>query len=215
MIDLNAAAPVWRYTDSMMYRRRQTNATILADGQVLVTGGTSTCGFDDAAGSIYVPELWNPATGHWSAMASNAVRRIYHSTAILLPDARVLVAGGTDQSTAEVFTPPYLYAADGSPAPRPAFSVTTTTVGYGQIVNLQTGDAGSIAKVTLVRFGAATHAFNQSQQLNTLGFAVAVDGQSLNVTMPSAGRLAPPGPYLLFIVNQQGIPSVARLVTLH
>jgi hypothetical protein len=85
---------------------------------------------------------------------------------------------------------------------------------YGQSLTLQTGDAATIRKVMLIRLGAVTHAFNQSQQLNTLSFTAAQDGQSLVATMPASSRLAPPGPYMLFIVNGQGVPSVARILAL-
>ena len=215
LIDLHAASPAWRYVGSMAYARRQTNATILANGKVLVNGGTSACGFDEASGSVYAAELWDPVTENWSLMASGAVQRIYHSAAILLPDARVLVAGGNNQSTAEVYTPSYLFATDGSPAQRPSYALAASTAGYSQTLSLATSDAASIEKVTLVRLGAATHAFNQSQQLNTLSFGPSPDGQTLNVTMPASGRLAPPGPYMLFIINGQGVPSVAKILTIN
>ena len=71
----------------MQFARRQMNATILADGQVLVTGGTSGPGFNDVTSPVYNAELWNPATESWSIMARESVVRTYHSTAVLLPDA--------------------------------------------------------------------------------------------------------------------------------
>lgn len=93
IIDLNAAAPAWEWTGSMKHRRRQINATIMADGNVLVTGGTSTPGWNDAADAVLPAEMWNPRTGQWTTMASMNVPRLYHSTAVLLPDGRVLSAG--------------------------------------------------------------------------------------------------------------------------
>jgi hypothetical protein len=214
IIDLHATNPAWRYVGSMTYRRRQINATILANGTVLVTGGTSACGFNDGSGALYPAELWDPGTEQWSVMASAGVPRTYHSVAVLLPDGRVLTGGGNNQSSAEVFTPPYLFASDGSPANRPSYTLGATVLSYGQSVTLQTPDAPTIEKVVLVRLGAATHASNQSQQFNTVAFAPATDGRSLVVTMPAGGNLAPPGPYMLFILNGQGVPSVARIVTL-
>jgi hypothetical protein len=214
IIDLHATNPTWRYVGSMMYRRRQINATILPTGAVLVTGGTSACGFEDPSGAVYPAELWDPATEQWSVMASAGVPRMYHSIAVLLPDGRVLTGGGNYVTSAEVFTPPYLFASDGSPANRPSYSLAATLVSYGQSVTLQTADAPTIEKVVLIRLSAATHASNQSQQLNTIAFTPAPDGQSLVVTMPASGKLAPPGPYMLFILNGQGVPSVARILTL-
>ena len=92
-IDLNAASPAWRYTGAMAHARRNVNATVLPDGEVLVTGGSSSPA-NDAAGAVLAAEMWDPATGAWTTMASMRVPRVYHSTAILLPDGRVLSAGG-------------------------------------------------------------------------------------------------------------------------
>jgi len=105
----------------MTIGRRQLNATILADGTVLITGGTSACGFANEAGAVFAAERWNPSggtdgQGAWTTMASMRVKRVYHSTAILLPDGRVLSAGGTagthgvvNNRNAEIYSPPYLF----------------------------------------------------------------------------------------------------------
>jgi hypothetical protein len=112
-------APFWTWTGSMAYPRRHLNATVLPNGQVLVTGGLSGTGFSDIATAVHPAEVWDPATGQWSTLASNTANRGYHSTAVLLPDARVLVAGSGDAAgeprelTAEIFSPPYLF---GKPA---------------------------------------------------------------------------------------------------
>ena len=94
VIDLNVANPPWKRTGSMAFRRRQMNATILADGTVLATGGSSGSGFNNTNTPVYDAELWNPATGKWTTMAKASVIRVYHSTSVLLPDATVLNAGG-------------------------------------------------------------------------------------------------------------------------
>lgn len=220
IIDLTAASPAWRAVGSMAYPRRQLNATILPDGQVLVTGGTSACGFSNESGSVFAAEVWKPSTEQWTTLGSMHRKRVYHSAAILLPDARVLSAGGgdnvgsTNEFNAEIFTPPYLFNSNGTPAARPTYSIASTTLGYGESFTISTPQAATIAKVTLVRPSAVTHAFNQSQQLNTLGFTAAANGQSLTATTPANGNLAPPGPYMLFLVNAQGVPSVAQIVFL-
>jgi len=220
LIDLGVATPAWRPVGSMAYRRRQLNLTILADGTVLATGGSSACGFTNESGVVYPAEVWNPATEQWSVLASMRVFRVYHSTAILLPDGRVLSAGSgdndasTSQHSAEVFTPPYLYSSYGTLAPRPTYSLSATVLGYGQPVTISSPDAASISKVTLIHLSAVTHAFNESQRLNTLSFTVDPSGTSLTVTTPSSGNLAPPGPYMLFVINSSGVPSVAQILTL-
>ena len=129
MIDLNpVAAPSWRRVDSMAVPRRQMNATLLADGTVLATGGSNAAGFNTKPTDdrVLAAERWDPATERWTALARQTHYRLYHSTALLLPDARVLSVGSgqpaatglTDDYTGEVFSPPYLFKLDGSPAVR-------------------------------------------------------------------------------------------------
>lgn len=220
IIDLYSASPAWRAVGSMAFGRRQLNATILADGKVLATGGTAACGFSNESGSVYAAEVWDPTTEQWSTLSSMHTRRVYHSTALLLPDGRVLSAGGgdnvgsTNQYNAEIFTPPYLFNPDGTLAPRPRYSLSSTALAYGQAFTIQSSVAATITKVILVRHSSVTHAFNESQQRNTLSFTSEPDGQSLTAAAPPDGNIAPPGPYLLFLVNDKGVPSVAQTVSL-
>ena len=215
VIDLAAPSPTWTSTGSMAFRRRQTNLTILPDGKALMTGGSSACGFTNEAGAVFPAESWDPATGQWTTLAAANVVRLYHSTTVLLPDGRVLSSGGgdgagaTQQFSFEIFSPPYLFK-----GPRPSYDLASTSMHYGQPFTVATADGASIRKVTLIRLASSTHAFDMSQRLNTLAFSVASGGQSLTLTPPAAGRIAPPGPYLLFILNQEGVPSVAQTVML-
>jgi hypothetical protein len=222
VIDLNAgSAAAWRYVASMSVGRRQLNATLLADGKVLVTGGTNAAGFNTAPTDSRVmdAELWDPATEQWTRLARMSHPRLYHSVALLLPDARVLSTGSgeptavslTPDFTAEIFSPPYLFRSDGTPAPRPLISSAPTTVSYGQPFTVQTPVASDIGKVTWVRLSSVTHSFNQNQRINTLSF-VASGTSTLRVTAPADSRSAPPGHYLLFLINRSGVPSVARIV---
>jgi hypothetical protein len=203
--------------------RRQTNATLLADGTVLVTGGTNAGGFNSAPtnSTVLAAELWNPdSPATWVKLASMSHYRLYHTTALLLPDARVLVAGSgepaatglSDDLTAEIFSPPYLFNSDGTPASRPVISSVPTKLTYGTTFTLGTTSAAQIAKVMLVRLSAVTHAFDMNQRGVRLNFSVG--SGSLTVTAPLNNRLAPPGHYMLFIVNSSGVPSVAKVVKL-
>src|SRR5262245_10186526 len=150
--------------------------------------------------------MWDPATGQFTVMASIAVYRGYHSTALLLPDGRVLSAGGNVAGpNAQIFSPPYLFAGD-----RPAISSAPSRAGYGQSVFVGTADAATITQVTLLRTGSVTHTFDESQRFLRLSFTVTDNG--LNVTMPANGNLAPPGYYMLFLLNSSGVPSVARII---
>ncbi|HSP79187.1 MAG TPA: hypothetical protein VLQ93_11690, partial [Myxococcaceae bacterium] len=107
-IDLAAPSPTWRYVAPMRYPRRQLNATLLPDGTTLVTGGSSGATFDDATKPILYPELYDPATNTWKRLAPAAEYRGYHSTALLLPDGRVMTGGGRHRQSAQIFSPPYL-----------------------------------------------------------------------------------------------------------
>jgi len=208
VIDLNAASPSWRYVASMVTARRQLNGTLLADGKVLITGGSSGPGLDNASFPVYSTEMWDPATEQFTPMASITKYRGYHSTAVLLPDGRVVSAGGdVSGATAEIFSPPYLFH-----GARPAISSSPSRISYGQTFSLVTPDAASISQVNLIRLSSVTHAFNQDQRINRLSFTAAVG--SLNVTGPANPNLAPPGPYMVFILNGSGVPSVAKIVQL-
>ena len=214
VIDLNDASPAWRYTGSMAYARRHMNATILPTGDVLVTGGTSAPGFNNFAGAVHVAELWNPTTGTWTTLASNQVNRLYHSTSLLLPDGRVLHTGSGDGASAprelsyELYSPPYLFQ-----GARPGITgATPATVAYGQTLVVETPDAASIAKVTFIRTGSVTHAFDQAGRLVPLAFSPVSGGVS--VTLPGSHTTAPPGPYVLFLVNGNGVPSIGRIMVL-
>jgi hypothetical protein len=215
IIDLAAASPAWTAITPMKIGRRQTTAIILADGKVLVTGGSSLCGFTNEAGAVFAPELYDPAVvspaDPWSTMANASVVRVYHSTTVLLPDGRVLSTGSGDgggvtpQYTYEIFSPPYLFK-----GVRPTITQAPNPIHYGVPFTVTTPNAASIRKVTLIRLASSTHASDMGERLNTLTFQAAADGQSLTVTPPAAGKLAPPGPYMLFIINDKGVPSVAQ-----
>ncbi|HEY4817365.1 MAG TPA: galactose oxidase-like domain-containing protein [Candidatus Acidoferrum sp.] len=208
VIDLNAASPGWRYVGSMARARRQLNGTILADGKVLITGGSSGSGFDNASSPVYLTEMWDPASEQFTPMASFTKYRGYHSTAVLLPDGRVLSAGGdVGGATAEIFSPPYLFKGT-----RPTISGAPSTINYGQTFPLTTPDAANTTQVNLIRLSSVTHSFNQDQRINRLSFSIS--SGSLNITAPANGNLAPPGPYMIFILNGSGVPSVAQIVQL-
>lgn len=205
LIDFTVPTPSWRYVASMTTARRQHNATLLPDGTVLVTGGSRGSGFDNSGSPVFHAEVYNPATNRWTRLASNTVYRGYHATALLLPDGRVLSAGGRNRRTAEVFSPPYLFK-----GARPTVSSAPTTVAPGTTFTVGTPDPAGISKVTLIALGSVTHAFDENQRLLTLPFTRGTG--SLTLTAPANNNLAPPGYYQLFLVNAAGVPSVGRMV---
>ena len=224
VIDVNGTTPQVTQTAPMANGRRQHNLTVLADGSVLATGGNSSgAGLVDLANGVYAAERWNPATGAWTTLAAESVTRQYHSTALLLADGRVLSSGGgicgtCDQvrylaKNAQVFTPPYLFRTDGSGelAERPQIAAAPAAASYGLPFQIDTPQAASIAKVALVRLGAVTHSVNMEQRYVPLSYTSGAG--SLTATAPANANIAPPGVYMLFVVDAAGVPSVAKMVT--
>ena len=220
VIDLGADPPAWREIASMRFPRRQHNATILADGSVLATGGTRGHGFNDLSpGSpVHVAELWDPVTEEWSELAAEDVDRCYHGTAVLLPDATVLSAGSGEfavgdsepndprdsHRNAQIFHPPYLFQ-----GPRPEIASAPEEIAYGETFSLEISGP-DIGKITWIRLPSVTHAFDQNQLINVLKFSV--DDGSVTVVAPERPEICPPGHYMLFVLSKAGVPSLARIV---
>jgi len=140
--------------------------------------------------------------------------REYHGTAVLLPDGRVMESGMgadfgnvPDELSAEFFSPPYLFK-----GPRPTITQAPSQITYGQSFFVATPDAASITSAVLMRLGAATHFFNMDARYVQLTFAQTTGG--LNITAPGNGYLAPPGYYMLFILNSNSVPSIAPFIQL-
>jgi Concanavalin A-like lectin/glucanases superfamily/Domain of unknown function (DUF1929)/Bacterial Ig domain len=218
VLDMAQPAPAWQATASMAFSRSYLNLTLLPDGTVLATGGGTVTDKADFSHAVFEAELWSPASKTWTTLAREQIPRLYHSTALLLPDARVLVAGGgreaarsqpdpKDQLNAEIFSPPYLFK-----GARPVVTSAPSIIPYHDVFSVVTPDAARVSSVSLIALGAVTHAFNQNQRFVPLAFTPA-DG-SLNVTGPIDGNTAPPGWYMLFLVDGNGVPSVAAMVRL-
>lgn len=208
VIDMTAPAPTWQPTGSMANPRAFLNLTTLPNGTVLATGGETTADGINLANAVTAAEVWSPATGAWSTLASASIPRLYHSIALLLPDGRVLVGGsGNDGAVPvelnyEIFSPPYLFQGT-----RPTISLAPGSVGFGQGFTVTTPDAARIGSVVMVAPAAVTHAFDQNARFVPLSFSAGAG--VLHVQAPANGNIAPPGPYMLFIVDSSGIPSVA------
>lgn len=224
LLDLNDPTPTWAYgLDAMAQGRRQNNATILADGTVLITGGTDVTGWNDPNGLVSVAEIWDPVTQQVTqvAEADPSVYRGYHSTAILLPDGRVLVTGGDHDTggfqqnlNAEIYSPAYLFDDDGSPADRPSVTSAPDIVELGDTIFIETPDAENIVKALWVVPGSVTHAQNWTQRANVfeLGEELSLGDGGVNIQLPENGNEAPVGYYMLFLVDNNGVPSVAEWV---
>jgi hypothetical protein len=206
---LDAANPGagWQPRASLPESRRNVNGVILPDGNILAVGGNQ-----EGASNGYRKEtlLYSPAANSWTPMATQPEGRGYHSTAVLLPDASVVSAGGdTDpvrgyvNDIAEVFSPPYLFRGPG-----PAVASSPASVGYG--AQFAIGASGQVSRAVLIAPAATTHSNDMNQRHVELAITPSAGG--VLAASPPSSNVAPPGPYMLFLLNAQGVPSAARWV---
>ncbi|HEV8640419.1 MAG TPA: galactose oxidase-like domain-containing protein, partial [Methylomirabilota bacterium] len=217
IIALSAGTPAWRALPPMSAPRIEMNAVILPTGKILALGGSAVD--NDASTASLGADLFDPATETWSSAGRAAVPRLYHSVALLLPDATVWVAGsnpfqGAWDNRLEIYSPAYLFTTDANGnvvrAPRPTITSVPARVGYDASFQVQTPNAANIASVALVRPGSSTHAFDFDQRLVDLNFTAG--SGVLTVTSPPNSNIAPPGYYMVFLVDKKGVPSIAKFV---
>jgi len=222
----------------LAHPRWHANGVLLPDGSVLATGGgmwDNVYVHGQRSAPVMTAERFDPATSTWSAMADATVPRTYHSTAVLLPDGRVITGGHVPlpvpwkdardnvpyesqivETRLEIYEPPYLHW-----GARPHLADAPDAISYGTTFDVrvdQASTAPDVVDAVLVRAGATTHAWDNSQRLIELD-VVDSDGGNYTFTAPSDGDVAAPGTYLLFVrgVDSQGrglIPSVAEIVML-
>jgi hypothetical protein len=186
----------------MNHARLLPNVVTLPNGQVMVVGGGQAFKYTNP---VKIPELYNPVTETWTPMAPQQGSRMYHATALLLPDGRVLSAGQDDgplAKTGELFSPPYLFR--GS---RPTISGAPNTVSRGGQLQFISPGAADITRVVLIRAGSATHEIDTDQRSVPLTFSAA--GDTVGAQVPASANVIPAGYYMLFAVNRDGVPSVA------
>ncbi|RYZ66227.1 MAG: DUF1929 domain-containing protein [Proteobacteria bacterium] len=165
-----------------------------------------------------VAEIWNPDTRQFRQVATARTPRLYHSNNILLPDATVLVSGGgapgpVNNLNGELYYPPYLFDVNGNYAQRLSIGTIGEKFGYNDNTNVPYFGAGRVKRVTLIRNGAVTHSFNVGQRFLELSFTE--HNGSVQVIMPNSPNIAPPGYYMLFLVNEAGVPSIAKIINLN
>lgn len=209
IIDLAGPAPAWRRIADLNSSRVNTNAVILPDGTVLVCAGIDGHKWSPTSASL-AAELFDPEAETWTVLASMSVMRQYHSVSVLLPDGRVLSTGsvgpGGNNTTMEVFSPPYLYR-----GPRPPVTSSPASVGYGVSFTVTSPAACRIDRVALVRCTTTTHHTNTDQRYLRLDWHRQGHCE-LRVTSPTNAKVAPPGYYLLFLLDDCGVPSIGRFI---
>jgi hypothetical protein len=216
-IDLSdlSAAPTWQRAADLHFGRTNVNAVVLPDGSTLVVGGQTNGKFAFEPGMVLTPELYDPRTGSWRALAPMKTGREYHSVAVLLPDGRVTASGGVnpalggvagDQMSMEIFSPPYLFK-----GPRPKVTLAPAAIVYGAAFDVGVDVPGAIESAALIAPQAVTHHTDGNQRYVRLKILGSDEGV-VHLRAPANGNLAPPGFYMLFLVNKDGVPSEARFV---
>jgi galactose oxidase len=207
-----------RTVGSMNNARAFANSVVLPDGKVLVVGGQNFAQpFSDNT-AVLPAELWDPVTESFSTMATEAAPRVYHSVALLMPDGRVFSAGGglcgptctTNHFDGQIFTPPYLLTADGKPASRPAITSAPATASNGSQIAVQTDRA--VTAFSIVRMGTATHSVDTDQRRIALTPSGPSTDGSYSLTIPADRGVAVPGYWMLFALDADGVPSVAKVI---
>jgi YVTN family beta-propeller protein len=216
VIDINSGTPVLTPSSSMSTQRRIVNATLLPNGKVLATGGSQVN--NELVGVNNSAEIWDPTTGIWTRGPDGQRPRLYHSIGLLIPDGRVLVGGGgargpvTNLNT-EVYLPPYLYDSTGALAMQPRLTSAPAQIDIGETFFADFTDAADISRVTMVKTGSVTHGFNMEQRFVELTFVR--DGSRLRIQAPTKAADAPPGFWMLFALNENGVPSTARIIKIN
>jgi hypothetical protein len=212
----------WRTTASMNQRRFMSDATLLPDGTVLVVGGTAAGQADNNNEPVMETELFDPVSETWQQMSAQSVPRRYHSTALLLPDGRVLSVGSTTNWPAapwvqpppvyqpeyrvEVFYPPYFFR-----GPRPQILLLPSVIRYAETFDVTVSDENQVINAVLIRPAAVTHTNDMDQRCIYLTIVDRNQNQII-LRSPSDATVAPLGYYMLFILNERHVPSVGRFL---
>jgi hypothetical protein len=217
VFDENNAGAGWQPAAPNVIGRGHANTVLLPDGSMVEVGGgigsvaTAPSPLHAATPEQRQIELWDPDTGQWRLGPEQAESRAYHSTALLLPDGRVFSAGddwngGIASDTAEIYEPPYLFK-----GARPTITSAPSNIKVGANFGVQTLNT-NITRAALIAPGSVTHAVDMNQRYLELPVTQRVG--CVDVGAPATANAAPPGYYMLFLVNDQGVPSVAKWVKL-
>ena len=231
-IDFKSSNPAYHTNSALNHERMHVNAVLLPDRTVLAVGGgvtreasAQTHMVDPLGGrEVFEGEIYDLPTNVWSITAPATVARLYHSVALLLPDGRVVSAGGNpdkgsqvnwlppdllEEMRLEIFSPPYLFKKNT----RPVIQNAPDEVNYNSAIQIQSPQANQVKWISLIRPGLTTHSFNGAQRLVDVPFALEPP-DTLNANLPAERTIAPPGWYMLFLTDQDGVPSVAHWVHL-
>jgi YVTN family beta-propeller protein len=219
-VDLNGPTPAIDVVPPMLFPRMFHNMVVLPTGEVLVIGGAQDGVLFSDNGTIYDNEIWNPVTRQWRRVAATPVPRNYHSISLLLTDGRVISAGsgycagfeacyGNSHQNAQIYSPPYLFNSDGSPAVRPVITESPGVTQAGQSITVSA--SGDIRGFSLIKMSATTHAVNTDTRFTNVPF-VSQGGGQYQLTLDANPNVLIPGYWMLFALNQNNVPSIAKVL---
>jgi hypothetical protein len=229
--DLSARKPTYSPGMDLPHAARYVSAVTLPDDTVLLTGGSSDYRGKHVS-DLHSSSIFHTDTGMLTHAAPNEVGRDYHSSALLLPDGRVMTMGsdplfsdqddqvpGQFETRIEIYTPPYLETG----TPRPVITRAPTTVERGTTFHVRATSSHGILKARLMRPSAVTHQTDTEQRSVALDVthkcagggtaSCCSDGCDLDLSLAKAEGLTPSGRYMLVLVDATGVPSEARWVT--
>jgi NPCBM/NEW2 domain/Domain of unknown function (DUF1929) len=206
---------------NMAFKRAFHSAVMLPTGEALMVGGNTTGKQFTSEAAVLESEVWNPGTNTWRTLAAEARPRAYHSAAILLPDGRVLATGGglcgragcaagIDETNGEIYSPPYLFNADGTPAMRPVIATAPETIGHNETFKVSV-EGRTIQTFSLIKLSSITHGINTDLRYLSVPF-VKGEGSNYTLTSDENPNVLTPGYYFLFAIDDKGVPSVSKTV---
>ena len=215
VIDINGNSPNVSETSNLNFARNYHSSVVLPNGEVMVIGGIPISDVFSDDNSVLVPEIWNPNSGQWTQVATMAVPRNYHSVSILMLDGRVFTSGGglcgscnTNHPDAEIYSPAYLFNQNGSLATRPVINSAPSTANWNSSITVSANS--TISNFSLVRMSATTHSTNNDLRRIPLQ-KTNLGNNQYNLAI-SNRNILPPGSYMLFAMNNNGTPSVAKII---
>jgi hypothetical protein len=214
IMDISGDVPSFTRTADVGDGRLWSNLVVLADGRVMVSGGSAVA--NELIDAAYDVSIWDPNTGQWTIGDNAEIARLYHSTTILLPDATILSLGGgapgpLTNTNGEIYHPDYLFDENGNPAVRPVILDAPGEIEQQQDFTISVGDAADITRLTLVKAGSVTHALNMSTTKLELNYTVGPN-DTIQVDVPDNANVLTPGQWMLFAFNSKGTPSIAATI---